>query len=170
MAPDWLPELDGLPPWLWLPLDPWAPELPDEALSLPEELELELELLELEELLLEELELLEDEGLPLLEGGEELGVEGVCGWVGLLELGQPDRSRHRAATRIALADSKIDLLFNVIGPGHVLGFHRLSLFKTGPESGFPQGPHQAVGQAVVCLVFVQAFKIHHTASRRHAEF
>ena len=51
--------------------------------------------------LLEGLELLDEELLDeelLLDGGVAPGIEGVCGWVGLLELGQPASSRQSDAT------------------------------------------------------------------------
>lgn len=79
---------------------PVSPALPEEALSPALLDELLLEELLLEELLLEELlldELLLGEGVEGDVAGGVDGVDGGCGWVGLLALGQPLNSRQAPA-------------------------------------------------------------------------
>ena len=87
------PELDSLP------LLPWLPAL---ELGLFELELLELELLELELLELELLSLPEAPELLEVGGGGVEGVAGGWGWVGLLALGQPARSRDRQASPVSL--------------------------------------------------------------------
>lgn len=166
--PDWL-ELPGCPPAeleLWLPLS----ELLDALLS--EEL-LSEELLS-EELLLDELleELLLDELLEelLLEGELALGTEGVCGWVGLLELGQPARSRHSIAMLPLAARRWFISVLDNIGPEHAFGCHRFPLFKAGPEGCLAQSAHEAVGSPLIDLVFIKALEIEDATALVDAEF
>jgi hypothetical protein len=99
----WAPPagVDEAPPLLCdSPLLPCEDELELEG----ELLELDGELLELDDWLLDELdeELLDDE---LLDDEDELdggvGIEGVCGVVGVLALGQPVSTRHKLAAPIA---------------------------------------------------------------------
>mgnify|MGYP001827863580 CR=1 FL=1 len=117
----------------------------------------ELELLgELE--LLEELELLGELELGGL-GGAVLGVEGVWGWVGLLELGQPASNRHRAIPPDILAYGAIDLLSNSIGPYDLLRRYRFPLVETGSERGLAQHPHEAIGDPIVLFIVVHALKV-----------
>ena len=88
------PELDSQP------LLPWLPGLELLELEL-----LELELLELELLELDLLSLPEAPELLELGGGGVEGVAGGWGWVGLLALGQPARSRHRQARPVSFIGS-----------------------------------------------------------------
>lgn len=74
---------------------PVSPALPEEALSPALLDELLLEELLLEELLLDELLL--GEGVEGDVAGGVDGVDGGCGWVGLLALGQPLNSRQAPA-------------------------------------------------------------------------
>ena len=173
--PGWLEP--GAPDWLALPCCPpvelelWVPlcELLDALLS--EELLLD-ELLD--ELLLEELldELLLDELLEelLLDGELALGTEGVCGWVGLLELGQPARSRHSTAMLPLAARRWLISVLDNIGPEYVFSRHRLPLFKPGPEGCFAQFAHQAVGPPLVDLVLVDPLEVQNATARVDSEF
>jgi hypothetical protein len=111
-----------------VPLLEAVPSLLSDELELLDELELP-----------DELELLDELALDgLAGGGALLGIDGVWGWVGLLELGQPASNRHRAAPPDILAYRAIDLLFNSIGPYDLLRRYRLSRFETWPERGFAQ--------------------------------
>lgn len=119
LEPDWGEELP------WLPEDPWLEE--ELELELDDELELELEL-ELEDEL--ELEL------------DGLGMLGVCGCVGLLELGQPlsNTQALAIATAMIIRPGGTDLLY-VIGFDNVYTLHWFAHLKSGPEPCFAQFAH-----------------------------
>ena len=132
--------------------------------------ELLLEELLLEELLLEELlleELLEE---LLLEGELGLGTVGVCGWVGLLELGQPASSRHSNAMLPLAAKRRFLSVLDNIGPDHALGCHRFPLLEAGPEGCLAQFAHQAVGPPLIDFIFIDPIEVYDTTAFVDAEF
>ena len=154
----------SLPDCPWLLLEDW---LLDEELLLEELLD---ELLEDELLELLEDELLEEELLGE-EGALVLGVEGVCGVVGLLALGQPLRSRQAHAGNANRANHLACVLVNFIGPDDFLRIHRLPVLETRPEPGFAQLAHNAVGVGAVDLfVVVDTLQIYHPATLVNPKF
>lgn len=141
--------------------------LPDEELLGGELLEDEL----LDDELLDD-ELLDDELLlELLEGELVLGVDGVCGVVGLLALGQPLSSRQAHAGSDSLAIHLIPLSINCICPDNLLRRYRFPGLQSRPEPGVTQCAHDPVGVGPVgLLIFVDPFQVDDPAAFVHPEF
>lgn len=130
----------------------------------------------LEDWLLEELDELLEELLleELLDDGAELGVDGGCGMVGLLALGQPLRAPHAAPTRVSLISTPRRFFplpaCRVICPTQCIGVHRLTAFEARPEPGLAQLPDQAVGLGFVFHAVVDPVDIDHPAAGADPEF
>jgi hypothetical protein len=164
----WLPDCceeappgEELPDWPWLLLGDWL--LLDEELLLDWLLEDEL------------LELLEDELLEEELLGEEgalvLGVEGVCGVVGLLALGQPLRTRQAHAGTASFTSHCHPVSINFICPDYLFRIYRFSRLEARPEPGFAQLAHYPVGPGPVDdLVVVYPIQVDHPPARGNPEF
>ena len=81
-------------------------------------------------------------------GGVELGIEGGCGVVGLLALGQPVSSRQsvavaakKASLSPPVAISTVGLLGKIIGMDDFLGVHGLEVLKSWSKAGRAQFTH-----------------------------
>lgn len=97
---------------------------------------------------------------PLAGGGGLLGggvCGGVCGGVGVLALGQPDRSRQRQAKRPKLHNRRSTaLLLNVECLDKFFRLYWLSGLETWPEGGLAQLLHQARGLPVIRCIVINA--------------
>lgn len=122
----------------------------------------------------EELDPLWEEGLPLLPdggvGGVALGVEGDCGVVGLLALGQPasnaqaqtnsprrERGRHRSTVDMVRSDN-------------FFSFHGLTALEPGTELRPAQLLHETAGLCIEIGVGIQTHQIDDTALGIDREF
>ena len=90
--------------------------------------------------------------------------------VGLLELGHPASSRHSIAMLPLASRCRFLSVPDNIGPDHALGCHRFALFKAGPEGGFAQFAHQAIGAPLVDLVFINTVEVDDATAFIDTEF
>jgi len=135
-------------------------------------LELPLDWLELlDEELLDE-ELLEEDSLGGGGGvdGVVLGVDGVCGAVGVLALGQPPSNRQAQAIPASFGSVAKISLRDVISPDKFFCLHWLPRFIARAEYGFAQFAHQAVGLVVSVSVAILAHQVGHPALGADPEF
>jgi hypothetical protein len=105
----------------------------------------------------------------LVGGGVLLGVGGVCGCVGLLALGQPDRSRQRQVKPPMLLRRCNAALLKVKCFDNLFCLYWLSRLETWPEGGLAQLPHQARGLSVLLLIVIHALQILHPPPLTHTE-
>lgn len=114
------------------------------------------------------------EGLPLLPeggvGGVALGIEGGCGVVGLLALGQPARNAQAQTTSPRRERGRHRSTIDMVGFDNFFGFHGLSALEPGAELRPAQLLHEAVGLCIEIGVGIQTHQIDDTALGIDREF